>query len=129
MRLLPPYYKYIKTKYWTDYYHYWNTLFDIGGKLLTEERLRLQELADADKTDNTPEDLRRTEEMEFLPYILARGELTDEQITGNIVEIMAAGVDSVIIFLIIAVFKKLSVNIILLLFKIKVNTYVLFAII
>ena len=33
--------------------------------------------------------------MEFLPYVLSRGELTDEEIAGNIIELMAAGVDTV----------------------------------
>lgn len=102
LRLLPPYYKYIKTRYWKEYCGYWNKLFDIGGKLVTEERHRLQELAGTGKTTDIPQDLRQTEELEFLPYVIARGELSDEKIACNIVELMTAGVDTVLIFLIVA---------------------------
>ena len=105
LRLLPPYYKYIKTKYWKQYCDHWNTLFDIGGKLVVEERRRLQQLADEGETADTAKDLRRSEDMEFLPYVIARGELTDEQITSNIVELMTAGVDTVLICAIIALYK------------------------
>ncbi|EDV24789.1 uncharacterized protein TRIADDRAFT_25487 [Trichoplax adhaerens] len=89
---LPPYYKYIKTKRWKKYCSYWDTLFEIGGKLIQEERNRL--LSNGLDLSQMSETGRRTEEMEFLPYVLSRGELNDEEIAGNIIELMMAGVDT-----------------------------------
>ncbi|EDV25236.1 uncharacterized protein TRIADDRAFT_56978 [Trichoplax adhaerens] len=94
LRLVPPYYKYIQTKYWKEYCGFWDTLFEIGEELIVEERARLQKLADSDHAGQIPQDSHRSENMEFLPYVLSRGELTDEQITANIIELMAGGVDT-----------------------------------
>ncbi|EDV24788.1 uncharacterized protein TRIADDRAFT_56953 [Trichoplax adhaerens] len=90
--LVPPYYKYIKTKKWNQYCGYWDTLFDIGGKLIDEERRRL--LSTGMDLSNKSEDNRRTDGIEFLPYVLSRGELSDEEIAGNIIELMTGGVDT-----------------------------------
>ena len=90
---VPPYYKYIRTKQWKDYCKYWDKLFEIGGNLIAEERNRL--LSDEADVISKRKDSCRTEDMEFLPYVLSRGELTDEEIAGNITELMATGVDTV----------------------------------
>lgn len=91
--LTPPYYKYIKTREWKDYCSYSDKLFEIGSSLIAEERDRLLS-KDADVISKHKKN-HRTEDMEFLPYILSRGELTDEEIAGSIIELMAAGVDTV----------------------------------
>ncbi|EDV24792.1 uncharacterized protein TRIADDRAFT_56957 [Trichoplax adhaerens] len=90
--LMPPYYKYIKTKQWKEYCGYWDTLFEIGGQLIDEERNRL--LSRGFDLSSKLENSRMTEDMEFLPYVLSRGELNDEEIAGNIIELMLGGVDT-----------------------------------
>ncbi|EDV24787.1 uncharacterized protein TRIADDRAFT_56952 [Trichoplax adhaerens] len=90
--LLPPYYKYIKTKGWKAYCSYWDTLFEIGGKLIEEERNRLS--STEINLLNNRQNKQRTEDLEFLPYVLSRGELNDEEIASNMIELMMAGVDT-----------------------------------
>ncbi|EDV24791.1 uncharacterized protein TRIADDRAFT_25545 [Trichoplax adhaerens] len=90
--LMPPFYKYFKTKQWKEYCSYWDTLFEIGGKLIDEERNRL--LSSGLDLSKKLESNHRTEDMEFLPYVLSRGELSDEEITGNVIELMGGGVDT-----------------------------------
>ena len=90
---MPPYYKYFQTKPWMEFCKSNDVLFEIGGKLIAEERNRL--LSDEANAINMSQDDRHTEGIEFLPYILSRGGLTDDEITGNIIELMGAGVDTV----------------------------------
>ncbi|EDV24804.1 uncharacterized protein TRIADDRAFT_56983 [Trichoplax adhaerens] len=89
---IPPYYKYFKTKYWKDYCQLWDTMFEIAEQLINEEHQRLQQIMQdiADKSV----DLRRSEELEFLPYVLLRGELNSDEIVGNIIDLMIAAVDT-----------------------------------
>ncbi|EDV25154.1 uncharacterized protein TRIADDRAFT_12969, partial [Trichoplax adhaerens] len=88
----PPYYKYIKTKYWKQYCGYWDTLFEVGGQLINEARQALNDGKgiDIDRTTSPS----RLNDLEFLPYILLRGELTDEEIASNLIELMTAAVDT-----------------------------------
>ena len=89
----PPYYKYIKTKYWKQYCGYWDTLFEVGVQLIDEARQALKDngvFADADNISRS-----QFNDLEFLPYIILRGELSDEEIASNLIELMTAAVDTV----------------------------------
>lgn len=89
----PPYYKYIKTRYWKQYCTFWDTLFEIGGQLIDEARQALKE--EGFFTDGNIVNRSQLNELEFLPYIILRGELSDEEIASNLIELMMAAVDTV----------------------------------
>lgn len=93
--VVPPYYKYIKTKTWKEYCQIWDTLFQIAGQLVNEEHNKFQQ-RQSDSSDNFKHSVHSTEELEFLEYILSRGELSPEEITGNVIDVMIGGVDTVI---------------------------------
>ncbi|EDV24803.1 uncharacterized protein TRIADDRAFT_25150 [Trichoplax adhaerens] len=90
--LLPPYYKYIKTKRWNDYCKIWDTMFEIAEQLVDEEYQKLQQSISEDSRKSI--DLHHSEEIEFLPYVLLRSELNKDEIVGNIMDLMIGGVDT-----------------------------------
>ena len=94
LTIVPPYYKYIKTKAWKEYCQIWDTLFQIAGQLVNEEYDKLKQNIDNNSNSST-QSVHLTEQMEFLPYILSRGELNMEEITGNVIDLMIGGVDTV----------------------------------
>ena len=67
LMFVPPYYKYFNTKTWQEYCQHWDTMFEIAGQLVVEGRHKLQHSIQNNR-----------EEMEFLPYVLSRGELSTE---------------------------------------------------
>ncbi|EDV25213.1 Cytochrome P450 10 [Trichoplax sp. H2] len=87
----PAYYKYFKTRFWKKYCHDWDTLFEIGDQLVKEETQKLQKEIQSLGKDK---DRWRSEELEFLPYVLLKEELSEEEVSANVVEIMGGGVDT-----------------------------------
>lgn len=95
---LPPYYKYLPSKVWKEYCQLWDTMFDIAGQLVVDEHTRLQQNIN-NSTKSSIDSTLPSEELDFLPYVLSRGDLTIDEITGNLIDLMLGGLDTVIYFI------------------------------
>ena len=127
---VPPYYKYFPSKVWKKHCQAWDTMFDIAGQLVVEEYNKLQQTIKNDKKDSTDSTIR-SEELEFLPYVLSQGKLTIKEVTANIIDLMIGGVDTVIyvmMYLLVEIpfyTSMIKLNIIVLLWYKKVIFYLM----
>lgn len=83
--VFPPYYKYIKTRYWKDYCSHWDTMYEIGLEVIHEKREQL-------KSTST-----ETEDTGFLGDVLRRSNLSDVQLNITLLELMLGGTDTVVL--------------------------------
>ena len=87
LMVFPPYYKYIKTKYWKDFCSHWDTMYEIGLEVIHEKMEQL-------KLANT-----KSDDDGFLADVLYRSNLSDVQLNITLLELMLGGTDTVIIII------------------------------
>ena len=84
--MLPPYYKYIKTKFWKDYCNHWDVMFESGLNFIQERRQELKLLETS--TD-------QNDQIDFLTDIIQRSNLSDDELNTTLIELMLGASDTV----------------------------------
>ena len=84
--LLPPYYKYIKTKGWKKFCAHWDTMFRIGSEIIRERKEQLKVLQTSDKEGDN---------VDFLTDIIQRSNLAEDRLNTTLIEIMLGASDTV----------------------------------
>ncbi|EDV19146.1 uncharacterized protein TRIADDRAFT_34090 [Trichoplax adhaerens] len=83
--VFPPYYKYIKTRYWNEFCSHWDTMYDIGLKIIQERRNKLASM----KIENSKED-----EVDFLTDVMLRSNLSEAQLNITLLDLMIGATDT-----------------------------------
>ncbi|RDD37953.1 1,25-dihydroxyvitamin D(3) 24-hydroxylase, mitochondrial [Trichoplax sp. H2] len=82
--MLPPYYKYLKTKYWKRFCSQWDTMFEIGMEIIRERQEELKSLPA----------LKEDDKVDFLTDIIQRSNLSDERLNTTLIELMLGASDT-----------------------------------
>ncbi|RDD37947.1 Cytochrome P450 10 [Trichoplax sp. H2] len=83
--VFPPYYKYIKTRYWNEFCSHWDTMYDIGLKIIQERRNKLASM----KIESSEED-----EVDFLTDVMLRSNLSEAQLNITLLDLMIGATDT-----------------------------------
>ncbi|EDV28134.1 uncharacterized protein TRIADDRAFT_53411 [Trichoplax adhaerens] len=83
--IFPPYYKYIKTRFWKEFCSHWDTMYEIGLQIIQE---RKEELKSMDTNINDDDNV------DFLTDVLRRSNLSDVQLNITLLELMIGASDT-----------------------------------
>lgn len=84
--LIPPYYRYIKTRRWKKFCGLWDTMFEVGSELIRERKEQLKVL----QTSNEERD-----NDDFLTDIIQRSNLPEDRLNTTLIELMLGASDTV----------------------------------